>query len=421
MLENSLKEMLLYANEHVPYYKDLFAENRIDPCHIQTMDDFSKIPLLTKSIVIKNPKIFVADEYRNYPKINNLSVRRTSGSTGKYLKIFWDNTDNIKSLTGLWLLRKKYFGILPSDKFCYFFTTEYLHNKFVNVNEDRYSPTQRSVGFTKVNLNTERLIEICKIINDYRPKWLLLQPSIARLITDCIIENNLPVPNSIEYIEFTGELLFADLRKKIEDVWGCKTGNQYGCNETNSIAYECADEKMHCMSSNAFIEIIKDGLPADDGVEGDIYITTLINKAMPFIRYKTGDQGYINRNIKCACGSSNPTLKLTNGRDNDYIITKDNEKINAYTFLYPIECINEKIGNIIKQFQIIETNYDEFTVKMSVNNSYMGWSHEISNLFKENIQEVTLKDSTFNFEFSNVLFPDEISGKLAFFKNQINK
>ena len=98
----------------------------------------------------------------------------------------------------------------------------------------------------------------------------------------------------------------------------------------------------------------------NDGEEGEVCVTSLVNKAMPFIRYNIGDRAIINSNHECGCGSSNKILKLTRGRVNDYISTSTGERINSYIFVRAIEIVNYMYPQTIKQFQIVQNDYFRF-------------------------------------------------------------
>ena len=200
-------------------------------------------------------------------------------------------------------------------------------------------------------LDSKRLIEICNKMYEFDLIWIIMQPSMAILLVNCIQENDLSRLRSLKYMELTGEYLTDLVRVKLIEVFNCRICNQYGCNEANSIASEFNDNRLHCHSSNVYVEIIEDGQTVPYGTEGDIYITSLTNNAMPFIRYKIGDRGrLINSGLK------SPILELTLGRASDFVIDEGNVKLPAYIFIRPIEHINEKIGNIIKQYQIIQND-----------------------------------------------------------------
>ncbi len=46
--ESSLKQLLLYLNNHSPFYSSLFREHNIDISQIKTIKDLVAIPVVTK-------------------------------------------------------------------------------------------------------------------------------------------------------------------------------------------------------------------------------------------------------------------------------------------------------------------------------------------------------------------------------------
>ena len=84
------------------------------------------------------------------------------------------------------------------------------------------------------------------------------QMNIQELET--VKRENLPTLPSLKYLELSGEHLFEQYRNEVQDVFGAKTVNMYGCNETNAIAIEINDNKLHVLTENVFVEVIKDGI-----------------------------------------------------------------------------------------------------------------------------------------------------------------
>lgn len=95
-------------------------------------------------------------------------------------------------------------------------------------------------------------------------------------------------------------------RRCITQNWDCRIYEHYGMTEMGlGCAVSCGmGAGYHIRENDIYIEIInpETGQPVSDGQWGEIVFTTLTRKAMPFIRYRTGD---ISRWIsdKCACGS----------------------------------------------------------------------------------------------------------------------
>lgn len=92
----------------------------------------------------------------------------------------------------------------------------------------------------------------------------------------------------------------------LEKIWNCKAYEHYGMTEMGlGCAVSChMRDGYHPREGDLYIEIIDPdtGKALPDGETGEIVFTTLTRKAMPFIRYRTGD---ISRFLTspCSCGS----------------------------------------------------------------------------------------------------------------------
>ncbi len=418
MNKKKLDRIIRYAYSHVPFYiklLDRYKENG-DDCEIgDDIIDYAKIPMIGKDDIINSEGILSSEYAHN--REQDIIYSRTSGSTGKRIEIAWDKYDDNKSMLPLWIARYKYYGIHTSDKCCYFFTTGNMEATFRN--EQQYETSKNTLGFSKKNLTDERLIEIYEQMQLFKPVWLNIQPSIALLLCKNIKRYGLKRIESLKYIELTGEMLLPDMVKEIKQVFGCMVANQYGCNEANSIAYECPCGKMHIMENNVYVQVVNEnGWEVVDGEEGEIVITTLENHAMPFIRYKIGDMGYVKHDVNCRCGNKSPILTLTTGRVNDYIETKSGRKINSYIFVNAVDIVNAKYYGIILQFQVVQKEYDYFCVKFVLKEEIIdNGIHEsmVEDLFLSSIGEEALFETEFDFEYYDELLPDDDSGKLRYF------
>ena len=58
-------------------------------------------------------------------------------------------------------------------------------------------------------------------------------------------------------------------RNLIEEVFNCKTANEYGCSETGGFVYECPYGGWHISSEITFIEFLdQEGNPVPPGITG---------------------------------------------------------------------------------------------------------------------------------------------------------
>ena len=154
-----------------------------------------------------------------------------------------------------------------------------------------------------------------------------------------------------------------------------------------------------------------------EGETGDIYITSLTNYAMPFIRFKTGERGILHNST--INNNDCQLLELIPNTRDSLVHTYTGDQLPACIFLYPIEYINEKIGNIIRQFQIVQNDIDDFTVRMSIRPSYYGWRETISEEFVNNLPEKLLKNAKWKFEYEDKPFDNSTGEKQLYFINKL--
>lgn len=373
--------------------------------------DFESIPLLEKDEIVEDPLKLMAPCYLPLLYRGELVRNDTSGSTGKYMEVYWRKQDYIKSMYPLWFYRNYFYGIRTWDKMCRFYTISRI-----GTSEELERYTKTGLEFSKNDLSEERLLDIYHKMEKFQPVWLLLQPCIAELLCFVKIKYQLPDILSLRYIEMTGEELTEDLRDRIRDCFHCLVANQYGANEVNSIAYECPQGHLHCMEDNVYVEILDDkGTPVPEGVSGNIYVTTCHNYAMPFIRYGIGDKGSLEENT-CTCGHQGRILKLRSGRRDDWVWMENGRKINPYVFIRAVEAVNAIYERSIFQFQVIQRAYRDFLIRLAVDDEEE--PAEIRHCFVENIGDSELRNAQYEFSFYDKLFP-EMNGKRKFFKSEI--
>lgn len=398
-IPKEVEEMVQYAYSKVPLYTSLARKHNL------TDLDFFQLPYVSKDVYMESKELSVSVDYLPQMMKGQLFYGKTSGSTGKITEYYWDRKDENKSLMELWYYRRKYYNITPADKLCYFFP---ISSEATECIEDKHI-----LGISKSFLYNGRIVDAYLHMLEYQPKWLILQPSVAWMLCQAINNKKLEYLPSVDYIEFTGEYLEDSIRQLVEEVFRCKTANQYGIREVNSIAYECPERCMHVMNKNAYIEVL-----ADDGEVGNIVVTSLKNRVMPYIRYDTGDKGrWVDK--KCKCGNHNPILEVCNGRDNDWIRKINGELLHPYALLEIINEINCKMNGAIIQYQLIQKELDYFQYRFVVREDADTESleKELCLMTAERLQQ------EFNLEirYYRQLIPDIKTGKIAAFCSEINK
>jgi phenylacetate-coenzyme A ligase PaaK-like adenylate-forming protein len=104
----------------------------------------------------------------------------------------------------------------------------------------------------------------------------------------------------------SADVIPPELEPALRRHWGCELFAHWGMTETGfGGAVECACHAgQHLRETDLVVEIVDpaSGEPLGPGEEGEIVVTTLGRRAMPLIRYRTGDRGRLLGGV-CACGS----------------------------------------------------------------------------------------------------------------------
>ena len=115
------------------------------------------------------------------------------------------------------------------------------------------------------------------------------------------------------------------LRKEIEERLCARVRNSYGLSEVGGVAAECdATDGLHSWQDEMLLEVIDPatGEAVADGERGELVVTTLKRRAMPLIRYRTGDMVKIHSRDPCDCGRTHLRLSGEIRRRDDSVKIK---------------------------------------------------------------------------------------------------
>jgi phenylacetate-CoA ligase len=136
---------------------------------------------------------------------------------------------------------------------------------------------------------------------------------------------------------FLGPDLSGQLRKELEELWGCDVYDNYGTHETALTNFECKEKAgMHFNEDLGYFEIVDtDTLqPVKTGEEGDLIWTSFYRQHPPLIRYLLKDRVRIfDDGKKCACGSSLIRMDHFLGRSDDMVKLRGKN-------MYPMSCLD---------------------------------------------------------------------------------
>lgn len=398
---NHRMEMAKYAYKAVPYYRGLAEENPLIMTWIEK-GEWEKLPLIEKNEIVLKQDKFMSDDYLGELVMGRLSRSHTSGSTGTYLDVYWSKSDLSASLLPLWMERYRQAGVRTNDRVCLFNTTL----------QEEYQIKGNKMIVSKQQLDRKKMIKMYKKMKEFKPVWLLLHPGIAQMLLKIVREENLPILPDLKYVELTGEMVLDGVKENLEKTFLCPVRGHYGTMEVSTIGYE-SEETCQVFDKSTYVEIIDDnGKIVNDGELGNIYVTSLHNRAMPFVRYGIGDLG----RIVSKCGGKTQ-LELSHARKNDLLTLPDGSKRLPDILLGPVEQINQSMERMIYQFQVFQQSQNSLLINVVLDNDMEGG--EFEELYQKLFKEEWKEEFNWKFQYSNDVQVNQETGKSGWFFSQV--
>lgn len=366
-----LKRILIYANQHVPYYKRLFTQVGFNPNEMKSIEDIKVIPFLTKEIIKKN-----FDDLISKDKVpGGHYIATTGGSTGEPLKVLLDYDSVFKENAFINHYRAK-LGYEHTDRLVTFRGVEFGDRLW------KYNPMQNELIFSPFKLSKFTIKHYVDKINVYKPQFLNGYLSSLYFFAQLMMDNNLKLKYPIKGIFLISENIDKEQRKFIEDFFCVESLPFYGHSERCIIAEEASINEYIFDPFYGYTEIVN-----NEDNSSSIVGTGFLNKTMPLIRYKTDDVCVVaNNNRYLIDGSRKSTMGLYGHNDEFFGHA-------AFNF-------HSDIFKNVNGYQFVQNQKGIVDLLIVVNNQFI--SSEIE-LMKKEIDKKTKGVIDFNIEIVDQL------------------
>ena len=399
-IETKKQDIVAYHLNYNSFYKS-FAKNT-------NLLDWNTVPVMTKKDLQQPLETLLSDGF----SIKNTYVDKTSGASGfpfifskdKFThaltwsiimdRFFWFNlnfsTTKQARFYGIPQDRKGYY----TEKLKDFISNRYRFNVFdlSDAALENWLIDFKRKPFFYMNGYTSAIVQFAKYLQGKN----IILTTICPTLKACVV---------------TSEMLFKDDKELMEKQFGIPVINEYGASELDLIAFENTENEWVVNSETLFVEILDENnhvLPY--GEEGRLIITSLYNKAQPFIRYDIGDIGVLSKKST----PKKPILEKLIGRTNDIVMLPSGKKAAGLTFYYITKRIIEEDSKV-KEFVIEQLKLDTFKI-------YYVSDHNISSnkmdMIKKDLENYLENGLTILFERQTALKRSK-SGKLKQFSSLI--
>lgn len=343
---DELRSTMKNALDNVEFYRESFADAGVGLQDLQTLEDISKFPFITKQDM-RDAYPFGLFARKNE---NVARIHASSGTTGQATIVGHTQTD----LDNWGNCFARGIAMVGGSKDS---TIQVSYGYGLFTGGLGAHAGGEAMGCTVIPTssgNTKRQVQMMK---DLSTDILACTPSYALLIADTAIEMGYDPANDfkISGVICGAEPASENMRQEIADKLGVQYCDVYGLSEIMGpgVAMECANRGgLHIAEDQFLCEIIDpetlEVLP--DGQWGELVITTLTRECTPLIRYRTRD---VTRIISepCECGRTHRKIDRLRGRTDDMLIIRG-----VNVFPSQIEQVITEFPEIATQYQIILSN-----------------------------------------------------------------
>lgn len=339
-----LRALVRSTFERVPGYRDLWREHGVGPEDVQELADLARLPIVDKRYMREmGPDRFVDVRQAGG---SDLLERHTSGSSGAPFRFFVDR-DHDRWRKAQRLRPYVTNGLKPWHRTL---TLSFL--------DKRRQPLPGLGWFAEHRVDVGRPPgELLRIVLDERPDVLMGYPSALGLLA-AEYERSGRAGYHPSLVFTDSEVLTPGVRALVRDAFGTDPIDVYGTYETDNIAFQChVRDGMHVAMESVIIEIVDDGRVIAPGAHGEVVVTVLRNRSMPFIRYNLHDESAYSTTT-CTCGRTLPTLSAVRGRSDDQVTLPGGGRCSALPLLEAFDALS----HLMWEYRVVQRTVGHFDV-----------------------------------------------------------
>ncbi|GAA1732029.1 hypothetical protein [Brachybacterium phenoliresistens] len=336
--EDDIARIVRFAQSHVPFYRRTGNA------------PFAELPVMTKATMVDAPDAVLADGARP----ERLASRLSSGTSGIMFRSSFD-AHRIRRHRGQLVGAYRFLEADPFGSFLY------CREWFQVTDRERFVHALQGHCLYSAEEDERTVREVARWLSRRRGVVVLGLCSYLEVLLGRFEQLGITIPEgAVSVVLGIGEPMTARLAEMSLRQLGTEVRMRYSNTENGLLGFTEPGSRAYKLDTSTFhVEILdmEQDVPAEPGALGRIVVTDLYNRAMPFIRYDTGDLG---RFAVDAAGEIVPNvLEDLAGRVRDFPIAGTRaapRRATHFKILEPVEQIAE-----IRQFQLRQHDIGRFT------------------------------------------------------------
>ncbi len=349
--DRRVRDTVRFAAKTVPYYRELFRRERIDPDSIRGVDDLPRLPLLEKETVRARASEFRSEAVAERDVIHGHS----SGTTGTAMPLF-HTREGLGWEYGVIWRQREWFGVERGERFAAFGGQTVVPLTQTEPPFWRFDRTRARMLFSLYHMTPDNLGHYAAELARGGYAFWQGYPSSLGLVSQTILDRGIELRDGPRVVFTSSETLLDFHRERIAAATGAPVADRYGNSEFCVSALQCPEGRYHVDTEFGAVEIDPHE-ETEEWVRGEVIATGFGNRVMPLIRYRTGDVATLRKRGRCSCGRARPLLEQIDGRIEDYVVTPDGRRVGRMDHVF-------KDALAVKEAQIHQPSVDRIVVRL---------------------------------------------------------
>lgn len=349
---DQLAELLAYASRHVPAYRSLPADGKIA---------LDQLPIIDKQTIFGDEASYLSDEHQSIPAVE----KHTGGSTGDPWNYPLDRAAWAESYATQ-IYRYRQLGVDYGERRVLLGFPASLGLQRLNWQKQLRLTAER-VDVSLCGFDVGPVASLNRAEQACAKKaamWYGYASTIAAMAA-AVLDTGLRMRGP-RLIVTMAEPLWPNWQADISEAFGATVVEEYGCNDGGIMSYRCDEGNLHLADHQSIVEVVDDdGRPCPVGVDGDIVVTNLHARHLPFLRYTAGDRGALGPE-SCPCGQPGRTLRRVAGRTGDLIRLPDGSELVPATFFNPF---NEVAA--VRRWQMVQPDPARLVIRIEPRSAWL--------------------------------------------------
>ena len=301
LIDDRVRYTIKYAQEHSPFYRHYFRENRIKPDEIMKHEDLLNLPIISGQTIRKHqPPLTPEFQFLSADWGDVFTIQETSGTSGTPKSFFltWDDWKRYA---------EKYARSFVSQGFSGRDRVIVCTSYGMNVGANTMTLAAHRLGMTIIPFG--KCDFTSRVLTSYRPTAIVGSVfKLLRLARKITAEGLRPQDTSLERLIAGGESFADESRAYLAEQWGAPVYNTYGSTE-GTMCGECTRlTGLHVPEDLVHLDVYDPQMKTfvNDGECGRAVLTTLLEEGSKagtlLINYDTEDTTVVLSREPCPCG-----------------------------------------------------------------------------------------------------------------------